>query len=137
MKPGKPPSMLPQAILAAVLVGPLFVLMECNSSDRIEPSTPLAKSFQADIEAAVDAAYGSKVHIDCAMHGNVNFLVSCRAPASMTQNLQAHLLATGWVDVGDNGVSGKSVLRKGNRQITIEPMPRDRMVSVSMRMALR
>lgn len=129
--------MWPQAILYAVLVGPLFLLLECNSSDRIEPSTPLAKSFQADIETAIDAAYGSKVRLECSMRGNVNFGVSCRAPADVTQNLQAHLLATGWVDVGHNNIQGNSVLRKGNRQITIEPMPRSRETSVSMRTVLR
>lgn len=137
MNASKPPSFLPQAILFAVLVGPLFLLMECNSNDRTAPSTGLAKSFQTDIEAAVDAAYGSKVRLDCNVHGNVNFTVSCRAPAHATQNLQAHLLATGWVDAGDNSIPRNAVLRKGNRRLAIEPMPGSGEVSVSMRLALR
>lgn len=120
-----------------MLAGPLILLLECNSSDRIAPSTGLGKSFQADIEAAVDAAYGSKVRLECYVHGNVNFTVSCRAPAHATQNLQAHLLATGWVDAGDNSIPRNTVLRKGNRRLTIESMPDSREVSVSMRLALR
>lgn len=137
LKPSKPPSMLPQVIVYAMLIGPIFLLLECNSADRIEPSGPLAKSFQAEIETAVEAAHGSKVRLDCSMHGNVNFAVSCRGPADAAYNLQAHLLASGWVDAGDDNIPGNSVLRKGTRRITIEPMPGHREVSISMRVVTR
>lgn len=133
VKPGKPPSMLPQAIVYAMLGGPIFLLLECNSADRHEPSGALAKSFQTEIETVVEAAHGSKVRLDCSMHGNVNFAVSCRGPAYAAYNLQAHLLASGWVDAGNDNIPGNSVLRKGTRRITIEPMPGSREVSISMR----
>jgi hypothetical protein len=132
MKTRSPGSFLPQALFFAVLVGPLIVLLEMNSTDRVEPNTPLARAFQNEIEAALSAANGAKVQTACSMHGNINFGVSCRVPAPAAENLVSHLLASGWGHA--DGATRDITLRKGNRYIAISHLESTNEVSIAIRM---
>jgi hypothetical protein len=125
-------SFLPQALLFALLVGPLVLLVEISSAARVEPSTPLAKSFKAEIEAALSAASGTKVNATCSMHGSISFGVSCRVPANVATNLVPQLLASGWSYTSDSTAS-ETALRKENRRMSIASLVTANEVSIALR----
>ncbi|MEK8034910.1 hypothetical protein AACH06_29190 [Ideonella sp. DXS29W] len=107
--------------------------MWLNSDDKPEPNTPLARSFQEEIEAALGAANGTKVKADCWMIGNVNFAVSCRVSAPIAENLIAQLLASGW-SYAERSSPSSITLRKASRQISVSQMPSTNEVSIAMRL---
>ena len=131
MTPSKS-SPLPQALLFALLVVPLVLLIELNSAARIEPSTDLAKSFKAEIDAVLSAASGTRVNATCSMHGNVNLGISCRVPAGIATNLVPQLLASGWSYTSDSTAS-ETALSKENRRMSIASLGTTNEVSIALR----
>jgi hypothetical protein len=136
MKANSSPSVLPQAVLLALLIVPLVGVLWVNGASvgEAEPTDALAKSFQVEIQNALVAAYGSSdATTTCSMHGNVNFGVTCRAPLRGADAIVAQFLASGW-SYAEDSTPSTPTLRRSNRRIYISELQGTGELSISMRL---
>lgn len=122
--------------IGAVLIAVVSLLNLDGGRTPVLPTGAMATQLQAVIERVVVAAGGRMLPGECAMMGNVNLGVTCKAEGLHQESLSATLLRTGWQPaqgppLASGGVHGAFVL--GDERLSFDADHEGKVTLISAR----